>query len=425
MSKAPILGAVLTIAMALGSPAVGRTGANPANTGARPSCTVRILFLGNSYTYFNDLPAVVSELAKAGGQCAVETRMIAPGGAQLKDHWGAAETHATLRAEKWDYVVLQDQSSLGVGYYLDGNPRVASDALFLPYARKWAKEIRQLGAQPVFYLTWSRKATPDDQAALNYAYIHAAKETGGLVAPVGIAWRQVRERNPALELYYKDGTHPSPGGTYLAACAIYATIFRRDPSGLPPHIVGVPVNLETEKPEPDKTAVLIDLPASDAAILQRAAWRSWTAQTRSDHRSLRPVSPPKPIVAPGQPLSPASLDGTWRGQLLFYPGVGPVEVVLKLQRADTAWRGRLDIDYPPNTFAAESFDLGDLQVGQREITFSDPKSAGVNNWRIDFRGSLNGSELKGIATTVSERKDEPPIVVLGDWSLRRDGVAHP
>src|SRR5215471_15921651 len=244
------------------------------NGPGRP-CVTRVLFLGNSYTYFNDLPAIFSELAKAGHQCAVETRMVAPGGKRLRDHWESAASHDALNSQAWDFVVLQDQSTLGTNIYFEGTTRVGGDEIFRPYAELWANEIRKHHAIPVFYLTWARRATPDDQAALNYAYMHAAKVTHSVVAPVGLAWAGIRKTDPTIDLYYRDGSHPSPAGSYLAACAIYAAIFQKSPATLPARISGVPVNLETEKLEPNKTAVLVDLAPSIAATLQTGAWETW------------------------------------------------------------------------------------------------------------------------------------------------------
>jgi hypothetical protein len=391
----------------------------PAQTKQAPGsggCVTHVLFLGNSYTYFNNLPAIFSELASAGHQCKVDARMVAPGGVRLKDLWEKTEAREVLSSQKWDYVVLQDQSTLGINYFLEGQPRVTSDAVFLPYAEKWVAEIVQHGARPVFYLTWARKTTPDDQAALNYAYIHAAKETGGIVAPVGIAWQEIRQHSPAIDLYYKDGSHPSRAGSYLAACVIYAAVFDQEPTDLPPRVSGAPVNLDTEKLEPEKTVVLVDLPRSEAEILQSAAWQAWQSwQAVGVHPTVAPV----PAFSAGDALSYGNLAGTWSGELLFYPGVGPVEMVLELQSSGDDWKGHLNINYPTKDFAAESFDLSDLRVGEREFTFRDPKSAGVDNGSIEFRGALTGVELKGAAETKLQRKDSPPIVVLGDWTLRK------
>jgi len=193
---------------------------------AAADCTKRVLFLGNSYTYVNDLPKVVAELAKAGHQCALDVHMIAPGGATLENHWMDARTRAAVRDEHWDFVVLQEQSTLGAA-------RPTTDQFFHPFAVKWADEVHRVGAEPLFYMTWARERLPQDQAFISDAYLRAARETKSSVAPVGVAWERVRRIFPSIELYDSDGSHPSPAGTYLAACVIYATLFHQSPEGLP------------------------------------------------------------------------------------------------------------------------------------------------------------------------------------------------
>jgi len=384
----------------------------------------RVLFLGNSYTYFNDLPAMFSELAKAGSQCTVETRMIAPGGKRLKDHWESSASHEALNSQAWDFVVLQDQSTLGTNLYFEGKARVGGDEIFRPYAELWANEIRKHHATPVFYLTWARKATPEDQAALNYAYIRAAKNTHSLVAPVGLAWARIRQRDPTIDLYYRDGSHPSPAGSYLAACVIYAAIFQQDPIQLPLRITGPAVNLETEELEPKKTEVLVDLQQAVGLKLQRAAWNACQELKRhGGYLSLHAVPPSKIPLAAGDSLTPANLEGTWRGQIRFYPGAGPTEMVLKFERVGDKWKGHLHINYSAKDFVSESIDLPDLLVGRHDFTFSDPTSAGVNKFKIMFRGVKVGAKLRGRAETTVEGKvdgSDYKLEVLGDWVLHRE-----
>ena len=193
---------------------------------AAADCTKRVLFIGNSYTYVNDLPRLVAELAKAGHQCTLDVRMIAPGGATLSNHWNNPATRGAVRDEHWDFVVLQEQSTLGAA-------QPTTDQFFMPFAKKWADEIHRVGAEPVFYMTWSRERLPQQQAFISDAYLRAAKETKSSVAPVGMAWERVRRIYSSIELYESDGSHPSPAGSYLAACVIYATLFHQSPEGLP------------------------------------------------------------------------------------------------------------------------------------------------------------------------------------------------
>ena len=153
-------------------------------------------------------------------------------------------------------------------------------------------------------LTWARKDTPDDQAALNYAYIHAAKKTGAIVAPVGLAWQQVRQQSPPIDLYYQDGSHPSRADSYLAACVMYAAIFHQSPVDLPSRITGPAINLDTEKVEPENTVVLVDLPRSEAGLLQAAAWQAWQSlENNGGYLDVHPTSAPAPTLSEGEVLS--------------------------------------------------------------------------------------------------------------------------
>jgi hypothetical protein len=382
--------------------------------------SLHVLFVGNSYTYFNNLPEMLAKLADAGHQKKIIYEMQAPGGLRLKDHWSRTETRQALSSEKWDYVVLQDQSTLGTNYYFEGKPRIPSDELFHTYALNFAKAIRDVNAIPVFYLTWTKKAVPEDQAALTAAYMRATRETKSIVAPAGIAWAEVEKNDPSINLFYKDGSHPSPAGTYLNACVFYATLFGRSPVGLPSRISGTPVNLDTEKVEPEKTAVLVDLPMAEAHKLQQAAWHA-SVFIRLHGASLPTKPPPAPSLSAlpaGEPIDAANLQGTWTGQILFYP-VGPVDMTLRLEPALVGWTGHLDLKYHAKDIPDESLDLTDLKIGEREITFTDPKSVDVSNLPVHFVAILTATgEMQGTAET-SVEKDDHSVKVLGDWKLIR------
>jgi len=385
-----------------------------------PAPPAGVLFIGNSYTYYNNLPEVFMKLAQAGGAGKVETAMVAPGGWRLKDHWEKGDAHRVLRERRWKCVVLQDQSQLGTNCYFEGKPHVGSDELFRPFAENWGVEIQDVGAVPIFFLTWARKAAPQDQAALNYAYFHAAKETSSKVAPVGIAWALVREQHPEIDLYVADGSHPSPAGTYLAACTLYAAVFGLDPDGLPAKVGGRPVNLETEKVEPDKTQILIDLPPAEAKILQTAAW---TAKRQLDKKGgYLPVTPAPPVSLPalpeGETLSGLNLEGSWTGELLFYPA-GPAQMSLLIGREGEVWKGHLEIKHNSKNTPDESFDLGDLKVGERSLTFSIPKSGGVDNLSVSFRGVCpKADDMRGTAEA-AQKSGDSPTRLLGTWTIHK------
>ncbi len=381
---------------------------------------LRVLFIGNSYTYVNNLPGIIEQLALAGNRERLETMLVAPGGWRLKDHWEKGEALKALHGGKWDIVVLQEQSTLGMNYYVDGIMRIGGDQVFRPYAESWVSEIRKAGATPVLFLTWARKMTPEDQAALSYAYIHAAKDFGANVAPVGIAWKMVREQDPSLELFYGDGSHPSPAGSYLAACTFYAAFFHRSPAGLPGRVIGVPVNLETGKSETGKSVALVDLPQQQARELQDAAWNAWQDLEKSGgypDLSSVPVPTPSPLPEAG-PLSPGELEGTWTGELKLYPPPYlPAQMELTLHRDGDHWRGHLALLFHSNDQQDQSLDLDDVRVEERLLTFTDVKAP--QNLTIHFRGVTAGPGVMQGNADADRGNPNSVVRVLGSWKLRK------
>jgi hypothetical protein len=209
------------------------TGAAATCDGAAPGTCTRVLFIGNSYTFVNDLPATFAALARAGAR-PVQTSMVAPGGAFLADEVGSPAVADALAATKWDVVVLQEQSEA------PAVPSVRAGQM-APAARALAARIRASGGQPVLFMTWAHRDGLSDaglpdyasmQRAIDDAYLGLATELGVPVAPVGYLWSIVRTEAPSLALWQDDGSHPSRAGTYLAACVFYAVVFRQSPVGL-------------------------------------------------------------------------------------------------------------------------------------------------------------------------------------------------
>jgi hypothetical protein len=250
--------------------------------------------------------------------------------------------------------------------------------------------------------------------------MRVTRETKSIVAPAGLAWAAIEQDDPDINLFYKDGSHPSAAGTYLSACVFYATIFGRSPVGLPSRIVGTPVNLSTERVQSGATAVLVDLPSAEARKLQQAAWDA-SVYVRLHGPSTPARLPPVPALEPlpaSQPIDEASLRGTWTGQILFYP-VGPVDMTLRLEPAILGWNGHLDLQYHAKDIPDESLDLTDLKVTDHQITFTDPKPASVGNLPVHFVGVLSApGEMKGTAESAGNKADGS-VKMLGDWKLLR------
>jgi hypothetical protein len=194
---------------------------------------IRILFIGNSYTFANDLPGTFTKLACSGGHKIV-TGQAAVGGAMLSDHAASTQTTDLLLKQKWDWVVLQEQSEL------PAVPALRAQNMY-PAVRWFVTQIRQQDAQPLLFYTWAhRDGSPntgtntynDMQAQLYMGYYGIARELGAPVAAVGTAWSKARNRPQPLDLWQEDGSHPNTSGTYLAACVFYATLFQESPVGL-------------------------------------------------------------------------------------------------------------------------------------------------------------------------------------------------
>jgi prepilin-type N-terminal cleavage/methylation domain-containing protein len=212
---------------------------------------IRILYIGNSYTAVNDLPAMVTALsASAKNQPPVQYDTQFVGGATLELHWQQGTALQKIREGNWDFVVLQEQSLRPI---LD-RPAMQE------YARRFAAEIHNQGAVPLFFLSWARQATPGLQGAYNSAYLGVAAGDQGEVAPAGMAWMAALQDNPQRVLYAADGSHPSAVGSYLAACTFYGAIFCQSPEGLTGQI--------------NSGQAQVSLSTAEAQSLQRIAWAS-------------------------------------------------------------------------------------------------------------------------------------------------------
>lgn len=187
--------------------------------------TLRILFVGNSYTYFENLPQVVSVLSEQTGTKLVTEKMTI-GGAKLSEHWRGARgltTRERIKNGNYDIIVLQEWS---LGTVSETDSAVLYLGLFSELARK-------TGARPFYYLTWAREKVPQQQETISRVYRETAALNRATVVPAGEAWAEAHALRPDFRLYNPDGTHPSALGTYLNACVFVATITGELPETIP------------------------------------------------------------------------------------------------------------------------------------------------------------------------------------------------
>lgn len=202
--------------------------------------TRKVLFIGNSYTYTNSMPTMLQSFAAANGDTLIFD-MSAPGGYTLEQHSTDATTLAKIASQKWDIVVIQEQSQRPA--FPPG--QVETDVL--PYAARLDTLIRNNDTctQTMFMMTWGhRGGDPSNcagypvictyegmQGRLRESYTQMTMENHAIMAPVGAAWKVMVDSFPAIDLYNPDNSHPSVTGSYLQTCVLYSSIFHKKSLG--------------------------------------------------------------------------------------------------------------------------------------------------------------------------------------------------
>jgi len=195
-----------------------------------PTAPMRVLFIGNSYTYVNDLPMVIADLAAAAREARpFKPDVVRVGGATLEGHIAGHDALPAIARGGWDAIVLQEQSTRPI----TDPDKMRRDVKTL------ADAARKVNAKVVLYETWAREALPGTQDSLTHVYHKAASYANAVIAPVGEAWSAFRAQEGPIAagthsaLFRTDGSHPSPVGTYLAATVLYQTLYGKSPVGLP------------------------------------------------------------------------------------------------------------------------------------------------------------------------------------------------
>jgi hypothetical protein len=205
--------------------------------------TKQVLFLGNSYTAYNNLPQMTANIAASAGKTLIFD-MNAPGGYYIGQHVTNATSLAKIQGGEWDNVVLQDQSMALAypGYFMNSmRSSIKMDSIV---------KAHNPCAQTLFYGTWGRKngdiyvcsqpyCAEDTVITRTFYQMNSDIQTHykifadslkASMSPVGTVWANIRQQYPSIELFDPDESHPSLAGTYAAACSFYAAIFRSDPT---------------------------------------------------------------------------------------------------------------------------------------------------------------------------------------------------
>lgn len=174
---------------------------------------MRLLFIGNSHTYFNHMPKMVAVMAEEQ-KVDCEVTMLAHGGWFLEQHAAEPDVKFNILYGHYDYVILQEHS------HPFGPEQKYFDAV-----RKLNVWIQEAGSRPVIYMTWAKKEEACKQERMTQAHRQIAEEIGAVLAPVGSEWWMYQKEHPDVELYYEDNAHASIKGSAFAAKVIWEAIW--------------------------------------------------------------------------------------------------------------------------------------------------------------------------------------------------------
>ena len=215
----------------------------------RAQDSISVLFIGNSYTYVNDLPTMLRDLSASLNK-EVTIGSKTNGGFTFQNHVNDQATYTAINQNPWDVVVIQGQSQ-------DPSfPTGQVNSTSYPFAVQLSDSVLANNAcsNVMYFMTWGRQNGDPQWDSINTfdkmnsrlynAYRRFADSVDATVAAVGASWKYVRDTYPTINLYSGDGSHPSVEGSYLAACTFYASLFRQSPvgavcfAGLDPTVAG-------------------------------------------------------------------------------------------------------------------------------------------------------------------------------------------
>jgi hypothetical protein len=214
--------------------------------------TIKVMFMGNSLTFYNDMPKMVQAFARETKQPKQIVVFQATSPAYtFSHHWDWHRTRDWIKDEQLDFIIMQEKSTGPVDDY----------EKFEKFGTMLVEEIRkyQKTAQVWLFLNWSRKGH-QQQDKLNTATYGLADKLKIGVVPIGKAFMASEDKPTKIPLYEKDGLHPTPHASYLEACVIYAKLYGKSPVGLPAKVVD------------NDGKVLVDINADEARILQQISW---------------------------------------------------------------------------------------------------------------------------------------------------------
>lgn len=216
----------------------------PANV-ELPEAELRVLFVGNSLTYANGLPALVQTIAEAAGHELAQADISSPN-FSLEDHWrsGAPETISRLAP---DVVVMQQ-----------GPSSLPENQVYLrDWTEKLDESVRAAGGRSALFMVWPEQARQATAfPAVRTSYSNAAEAVNGIFIPAGEAWMELWSLDSRADLYGPDGFHPTQLGSVAAALTIFRMLFDEPVTGLPARLSPTTPGLPTIAMDPDQAEMV-------------------------------------------------------------------------------------------------------------------------------------------------------------------------
>ena len=217
----------------------------------------RILFVGNSYLYYNDSihNHVKRLLVEHYKKDDIVTKSATIGGSRLHNHnIEHLLNHENLQLDKQIDLLIMQGGSAEV-------TTPESRAKFSETTVKFSSKAHKLGIKTALYMTHAylendKRYEPNLIKKIEKTYYEAGKKSDSLVIPVGLAYEMAYQENPKIKLHHPDGTHPGLLGTYLGACTVFATITNSSPEGLSYNYLG-------------------RISDDDRVFLQKIAWKAY------------------------------------------------------------------------------------------------------------------------------------------------------
>lgn len=173
-----------------------------------------ILFVGNSLTYYNDLPKLVKKVAKRKG-ITIKTKIIAKPDYALIDHWNDGDVQKEISKNHYDFVILQQgPSSQSFGR-----------EILIEYGKKFHLLCANNHSKLCYFMVWPSLNNYHTFKDVIENHREASSLNDAILLPVGEVWKEHFDSTENFDYYGTDGFHPSKKGSVVAAETIVEYLF--------------------------------------------------------------------------------------------------------------------------------------------------------------------------------------------------------